>query len=93
MNYREKELESDMHDWERLACSSDSHEHQIMRRLIIYIRSLQHELNDPAYLYSGRVPRMAIVSRDCTIEKLQKEVDELKKQLAEWEHTTKDLPQ
>lgn len=65
--------------WERIGCSGDSLEKQIICNLITEVRMLQHELNDPCFKYAGgRINRQAIVSRNETIDKYLEEIKKLK---------------
>ncbi len=70
--------DAQLSDWEILACSHEKHEHFIMRQLISEVRRLRHELADPNYLYSGRIHRQGIISRNMEIDRLNKEIRELK---------------
>lgn len=42
------------------------------------VRRLRHELDDPNYQYVGRIHRQAILCRNGTIDRLRKEIAELK---------------
>ena len=50
---------------EEFACTGQSVDKQLIARLVSQVRSLQHQLNDPNYLYAGgRIHRQALISRE-----------------------------
>lgn len=65
-------------DMEREAVKGESMLHQMLSRAVSKIRSLQHELTDPNYLYVGRIHRQAILSRNAEIDALREELTKLK---------------
>lgn len=70
---------SDFWECEDFAFSlPDSLQKQICLRLITEVRTLQHELADPNYLYSGRIHRFALKTRDAEIDLLRAELKQLK---------------
>lgn len=75
----------DLHGIEQAACASDSTEAAMILNLVSEVRRLKHELDDPNYLYAGRIHRQAIVSRDARIEKLRTEVKRLQA-FKDWVH-------
>ena len=70
-------------DLEQQALKIDNiYDRNLTLDLLIEIRSLQHQLNDPNYLYcETRIHRQTILSREIEIEKLQKEIKDLKNQV------------
>lgn len=51
--------------------------------LFLEVLRLQHELVDPRYMYSGRISRAAILSRNGEIDRLHDEICELKGKMAD----------
>lgn len=68
----------DLNRAEEIAVEGDSAMHQYLGRCVSEIRRLRHELDDPNYQYVGRIHRQAILVRDARIDKLLKEIAELK---------------
>lgn len=57
--------EMDLQECERHALCSDTLIQQIAARLLVEVRKLQNQLNDPAYMYAGsRIHRHALVVRE-----------------------------
>lgn len=67
-----------MQEIELAIAKDDSPMGQIAQKLLWENQKLQHDLDDPRYQYCGRATRAAILCRDATIEKLQKQIDALK---------------
>jgi len=76
-----KELyESDLQDIEVQAFEvPDSITSHHVQRLVIEVRKLRMQLIDPNFMYSGRIPRQAILCRNAEIDRLRAEIHELKK--------------
>jgi hypothetical protein len=67
--------ECDLQECERVALKGDSLEQQMLGRLLIEVRKLQHELADEQYRYAGtRIHRHALVCRDLKIDELREKV-------------------
>lgn len=79
----EKAEESDLHDIEKYAAGqADSLLSLVTMRLVREVRRLQHELNDPNYLYaSGRISRSAIICREAEADKLRERIKALETDL------------
>lgn len=73
-------LEKDLENVEKLALSYPQEDIKSwLAEAIVTIRHLQHQLNDPNYLYAGgRISRQAIVFRNEEIEALRNEMIRLK---------------
>ncbi len=71
----------DIHDIEALSFEDDKDcvINRATQRLCLLVRHLQHELKDPNYLYSGRICRQALITRDAQIDVLLKQMEQLKK--------------
>ncbi len=72
--------EEELDRFEQLGCKRPmTPETQAIGNLVSEVRKLLHELKDPNYLYaSTRIHRQAVISRDATIQRLEKEIMELK---------------
>lgn len=71
--------DSELMNAEELSTSGDTQLHMYLSKAISEIRHLRHQLNDPNYMYSGRIHRQAILTRNARIEQLEKEIEKLKK--------------
>lgn len=64
---------------DQLYSSEDSVSKDIAIRLLGEVYHLNHELSNPWYMYAGaRIQRAAFLHREQTINKLRKEIEELK---------------
>lgn len=77
LNKREHLTTNDIHDCEQLSFKEENILNRICQRLIVEVRSLQHELADPNYQYVGRIHRNAILTRDAEIDRLRTKIKEL----------------
>ncbi len=53
-------------------------EKEIAQKLLHEVRRLKHELDDPNYIYSGRIHRAAILCRNAEIDALRAEIQKIK---------------
>jgi hypothetical protein len=74
----------DLHGFEQLAsrwCHDDDGVKAKLAQCILtaisLARFLDHQLNDPNYMYSGRIHRQAIITRDMEIEALRAKIKKL----------------
>lgn len=75
----------DLHKMEEQACALDTLEARNVRALVSEVRRLQTALDDPNYLYSGRIHRQAILCRNAEIDKLREKVAKLQA-FKDWVH-------
>lgn len=69
---------------EETAMRGETIVHQWLATCISEIRRLRHELNNPNYQYaSSRIHRQALLYREAEIDKLKKEISEMKTQQQE----------
>lgn len=67
--------DSDLHDIETLVHAEDTIIARLAQALVVEVRRLKHELNDPNYMFAGgRIPRAALICRTTEIDKLRKEL-------------------
>lgn len=72
----------DLDEIEQIVLKENDLLSQVACRLLSEVRRLTHALNDPQYMYAGdRVNRMAVITRNLDIVKLNDELTALKKQL------------
>lgn len=69
--------EPDLSRAEELAMTEGTAMAQWLAKCVSEIRRLRHELNDPNYMYSGRIHRQAVICRDVEIDRLRKRIEDL----------------
>jgi hypothetical protein len=73
---------NELDEWENKACGEGWHD-VIIRSLVSEVRRLQHQLDDPNYLYAGsRIHRQALIVRDAEADRLREIVAKLKAEMA-----------